>query len=106
MLQKGRLQALLLGLSGIFLAIGLVGCSDDLYSECNPEKSLGCDEDANSCVAEPDFQCETRVCAKYKGSQPFCTKQCESDGDCEGGACKSFVLGSEEKYCVESGKVK
>ncbi len=82
------------------LALGLTGCSDDLYGNCTPD-NCG-EETAESCVAEPNFQCSTRTCGKYEGSEPFCTQECTSDGECPGGACKRFVLGQQTKYCVPS----
>lgn len=99
-------EALQSGLFAIFVGLFVLaaaGCNDDLYASCQPDEELGCDKgDSYSCIAKPDFQCSTRVCAKYKDSQPFCTQQCSSDGDCAGGACKNFVLGTDEKYCVPS----
>lgn len=87
------------------LALLVTGCADDLYSDCSPDDELGCDDDSYSCVAEPDFQCSTQVCAKYKGGRTYCTQSCTSDGECQGGECKRFILGRDDKYCVPDDQV-
>lgn len=103
MLGKDDLQrgwcSVLLGM----VALLAVGCADDLYSDCSPDDELNCesgDDSSYSCVAEPDFQCSTQVCAKYQGGRTYCTQSCTSDGECQGGECKRFILGREDKYCV------
>jgi len=82
----------------------LSGCSDDLYADCQPDEELNCDQ-SYSCIAEPDFQCSTQVCGKFQGSRPFCTQTCTSNGDCEGGKCRRFVLGRDQKYCVPNNQI-
>lgn len=84
----------------LVLAIG--GCSDDLYASCSIGTNCGGDdEEAVSCVEEQNLQCETQVCARYKGSDAFCTTTCQEDGDCAAGKCRQFPFGSETSYCVE-----
>ncbi|MFB6262616.1 MAG: hypothetical protein ABEL76_03160 [Bradymonadaceae bacterium] len=78
------------------------GCSDNLYADCRPASDLGCDsESAASCIAKPVFQCDSRICGKYRNSPTFCTKRCSSNGDCNPGVCKRFILGTDDKYCVQ-----
>lgn len=84
------------------LALSLTGCSDDLYASCELEPGSDCAEDENvSCVERQNLQCETQVCARFKGSEPFCTTTCEVDGDCVAGVCREVVFGDSTKYCVE-----
>lgn len=108
MQQKARSGRglLVLALLASLVVLLATGCSDDLYAPCKPDESLNCsDQTAESCVVEPDFQCQTRVCGKFEGSTAFCTERCSADGDCPGGECKQFVLGTREKYCVPSDKI-
>lgn len=85
------------------LTVTLTACGDDLYASCDLEAgSLCADPESNvSCVEEQNLQCETQICARFKGSQPFCTTTCESDGDCVAGKCRQFPFGSNTSYCVE-----
>lgn len=85
------------------LAVTLTACGDDLYASCDLEPGSRCGTpDANvSCVEEQNLQCDTRICARYKGSEPFCTTTCQSDGDCVAGKCIQFPFGSGTSYCVE-----
>ena len=101
-LRRGVIPALL----AVF-ALFALSCGNDLYSDCDPDDELNCDKGDSSynCVAEPDFQCSTQVCAKYQNSRPFCTKGCTSDGDCQAGECKRFLLGRDDKYCVPDNKI-
>ena len=85
------------------LGVALAGCGDDMYAGCSLEKGTLCADGENvSCVEEQNLQCETQVCARYKGSNAYCTTTCESDGDCVAGTCHQFPLGSDTKYCVEN----
>lgn len=101
MVANNRFGTLALVCLAALFVVGAAGCSDDLYSQCSPDEELGCEEGA-SCVSRPNFQCSTRVCAKYENSEPFCSQRCSSDGDCPGGSCEAFPLGTSESYCVPS----
>lgn len=80
----------------------LWGCSDELYVRCDLEEGSECRTGQNvSCVETQNFQCKHRVCARYQGSEPFCTRPCESDADCSSGSCESFPFQAGTKYCVE-----
>jgi hypothetical protein len=85
------------------LAVTLTACGDDLYASCDLEEGSLCgDPEASvSCVEEQNLQCDTQICARFKGSQAFCTTTCQSDGDCVAGKCRQFPFGSETSYCVE-----
>ncbi len=89
------------------LAVSLAACTNDLYASCDLEQgSLCADPQANvSCVEEQNLQCDTQICARYKGSKPFCTTTCQTDGDCVAGKCREFPFGSNTKYCVEDSDV-
>lgn len=89
---------------GLVAVLSLTGCSDDLYSSCTPDEGTGC-EGSNSCVSRPDFECSSRVCGRYKQSDYYCTETCTSDGDCPDGACRKYVIGTDERYCVPSNEL-
>lgn len=93
---------LLMGVA-IALLFGASACTDDLYASCSLEAGTRCeDPESNvSCVEEQNLQCETQICGRFKGSQPFCTTTCEVDGDCTAGVCRSFPFGTTSRYCVE-----
>jgi hypothetical protein len=88
----------------------MTGCADDLYAPCDldvnsPDQAVAAcgsnDGPARSCVVDNQIQCDTRSCGRYQGSDPFCTRQCQSDGDCPGGVCTELVFQSGVKYCVQ-----
>lgn len=82
----------------------LVGCADDMYSSCTVDEGSACasDSESVSCVEDDNSDCDSQVCARYQGSDPFCTTPCSSDGDCVAGECIRIELqGSSTKYCVE-----
>ncbi|TXD38320.1 hypothetical protein FRC98_05345 [Lujinxingia vulgaris] len=89
------------------LALWFSGCTDDLYAACtiDPDDPAlsACVESGRaeaSCVVEEQLQCETRTCAKYQGSEPFCTVECSTDADCPDGVCREFVMLSGVRHCV------
>lgn len=97
---------------GALLLVGS-GCASDLYAPCeldpgssDPQiRACAAEEEGEarkSCVIKSQLQCDTRVCARYRSSDPFCTARCQSDADCTAGSCREFVYQSGEKYCVES----
>jgi hypothetical protein len=95
---------------GLLVLVG-TGCNDDLYVSCefsaNDPQALECGADnaEYSCAIENSLQCDTRVCARYEGSDGFCTKACAADADCgASGTCREFVFQSGKKYCVEVSK--
>ena len=102
MVQLGLLAALLV--AGMLM----VGCADDLYGSCSispdpgdPLESCleGGERDQRSCVATGELECQTGACGRYRGSRFFCTAACSSDGDCDDGVCRQFVL-HQPSYCV------
>lgn len=102
-LRRNWGSALLAG-AALALLFGVSACTDDLYASCSLEPNSRCEnpeETGISCVEEQNLQCETQVCARYVGSQPFCTTSCEVDGDCPGGFCRTFGLDASVRYCVE-----
>lgn len=106
MVSDKRCGALVIVCLGALLAIGASGCSNDLYSRCTPDEDLQCDNGAG-CISRPNFDCSSRVCGKYEESDPYCTQQCSSDGDCPDGACKylAYYKQDQPKYCVPSNLV-
>lgn len=97
------------GLGALSLSL-LVGCADDLYAPCtldpsSPDLAVQLCGDTSrelSCAVDNYVQCETRVCARYSGSAPFCTKRCSDDSDCPAGRCLEFPFQSGKLYCVEN----
>lgn len=103
-----------LGFIGTSLLAGvaltwMVGCADDLYTPCDldpasPDTAVAAcgtnDGVDRSCVVDNQIQCDTRSCGRYQGSDPFCTKACQDDGDCPSGGCIELVFQSGRKYCV------
>lgn len=96
----------------LLLGIAFVGsaCNDDLYASCvldatSPDPAVAScgsnDGPSRSCVVENYVSCETRACGRFGGSDPFCTRTCGTDADCDGGRCVEFVFQSGVNYCVE-----
>ena len=92
-------------------SLALLACGDDFGTSCSlpdsEEVEAACEgsgPDASaSCVVENIIQCDSRICAVYRGSNGFCTKECETNDDCPGDAfCEEFVVGTKRKYCVLS----
>ena len=96
------------------LMSGVVGCGDDLYDPCELDASSEdvfvreCAQDTGnrSCSVEGFLQCQTRICARYEGSDAFCTVACQSDADCPAGQCREFVLQTGRRYCVRNEDIK
>jgi len=98
-------------------ALALSACGDDFGTECSlPDNDAvraacngGGGTDANetstaSCVVENIIECDSRICARYRGSQSFCTLRCDSaeDTSCPQSAfCAEFVIGTGDFYCVK-----
>ncbi len=96
-------------LGGLALACGVTGCAPDLYSPCdldpqssNAREARCASEDNASCSIDNQFQCETRTCARFQGSDAFCTQSCQSDVDCGAGTCEDFnvIEPGTSQYCV------
>ncbi len=99
--------AILFPLLSIFAAIVATGCSDDFANSCElPSKVLvACQSDesgANSdCVMDHNMYCNSRLCAIYDGSDPFCSLECKKNVDCpSGSSCAEFFADANTGYCV------
>ena len=103
-LRRNWGSSLLVG-AALALLLGASACTDDLYASCSLEAGSRCEDPSQtniSCVEEQNLQCETQVCARYEGSDPYCTTTCEVDDDCTAGVCRIFSpFGSSTGYCVE-----
>lgn len=108
-----RRNQLGLMVTGVMCAVSLIllaGCADDLYAPCtldpsSPDPAIQLCGDRSqdlSCAVDNYVQCDTRVCARFSGSEPFCTKRCTDDSDCPAGRCLEFPFQSQKKYCVEN----
>lgn len=96
----------------LFTAVALVvlsmtGCADDLYAPCDLDPAdvdpvtRACASEASSCAIDNYPQCDTTICGRFEGSDPFCTTTCSQDSDCPGGVCLQFTVGIPTKYCVD-----
>lgn len=89
------------------MALGVVGCeADPLYIDCPMSDAIkkACQEQQATtqltCVVEKHPFCNEAICAMWKGSDPFCSRNCASDGDCPGGSsCQPYL---DLKFCVEN----
>lgn len=98
-----------LALLALATLLATTACGDDFGTACtlpdNDTVKLACEGDGEnsnaSCVVENIVECDSRLCASYRGSSSFCTLSCSSDSDCPGSAfCAEFVIGTGRKYCV------
>ena len=88
-----------------------VGCSDNFGERCALPRIVdeNCRSDSpdnkTSCVMTDNLSCDSRICAVWQDSAPFCTVDCSDDADCPGGSsCVPFFLDSEaDKFCVLDG---
>lgn len=108
-MQPGRRIWGFMIMSSALLALSLtiVGCNtDDIYAACDLPPGNDCKtnngDGESSCAEEPSFQCESGACGRYKGSDGFCTKRCEADSDCPDGTCETFILITDDRFCVPS----
>jgi len=53
-----------------------------------------------SCVVNESEDCSGNLCARFEGSEPYCTVECTDDSDCLDGSCIEFVPQSDVKHCV------
>lgn len=98
-----------MALCAIGSAMLLSACVDDLYADCpldqnsNDPAVKACgriDGSFRGCIVENQVACKTSICGRYQGSDPFCTRSCTSDSECEDGQCLEFVFQSGRRYCV------
>jgi len=91
------------------LALGMVGCANDLYVPCqldpastSREQQECASQEGVTCSVSNFSQCDTRVCARYEGSDAFCTQACATDADCGEGRCEDFniIQPGTSRYCV------
>lgn len=110
-----RIIAQLAGFSGLLL-FGGAACDTGFGQPCElprtPQIRAACEESAAadagagenevvteskpSCALKNFAGCETRICLVYRGSDPFCSTECTTDSDCEGGAVCRPILGDSD----------
>ena len=84
------------------------GCSDNFGERCALPRIVeeNCSSDGpdskTSCVMTDNTSCDSRICAVWQDSAPYCTVDCADDADCPGGSsCVPFFLDSEaDRFCV------
>lgn len=92
----------------MLVAPALGACAeDDLFSDCPLSNSIQetCESgqastDLTCVVAEHPF-CNEKICARYKGSAPFCSRSCSGDADCPGGSGCATVEKLGLSFCVQ-----
>ena len=102
MRKHATLVVLILALGAVVFSSGCL--SNEPYEACNlpPELSEKCvspDKDtpiSSVCKVEHPG-CLEGYCVTYRGSQGFCTGECASDSECEGGRCVALALECETK---------
>jgi len=99
--RGAQLFSLLLITTGCSSEPGYTACYLDAASTNEAVATCGAAPGTVSCVVTDQIQCESRICARYQGSEPFCTSTCQTDSDCDQGECREFVLGTGAKYCTE-----
>jgi len=91
------------------LALVAGACSDDFGRTCElpPLIRDNCHSSSQEtmleCVMNDNLSCESRICAVYQNSDPFCTLSCVTSSDCpEGASCVCFFFHDQEgsRYCV------
>ena len=90
-------------------ATSLMGCPNDLYVPCqldpastSREQQECASQEGVTCSVSNFSQCDTRVCARYEGSDAFCTQACATDADCGEGRCEDFniIQPGTSRFCV------
>lgn len=99
----------------VVMMLGGWGCADDLYAVCNldpqspdaTQRQCAQSSDSASCAIDNFLQCDTRVCARYNGSDAFCTQACTDDAECGDGACRDFnpLQPNVQRYCVPTAEL-
>jgi hypothetical protein len=94
------------------LALAGAGCDDNFGERCKMadlvERNCQSDkvnESRTNCVITDNLDCDSRLCAVYQDSSPYCTATCSSDSDCADDAlCVVFFLEPEDgQFCVKKG---
>ncbi|MFT4703078.1 MAG: hypothetical protein ACI81R_000767 [Bradymonadia bacterium] len=101
----------------LLVTVFVAGCEDDFAEPCSmPDTALVealCDSGTTgdsstraTCVFRNNAQCSSRVCARYLGSEDFCSASCDVEPDdpqsnCPSGAqCRAAADG--QGFCVPS----
>ena len=90
------------------LPLLVLGCSDNFGEPCAVPRVV--EENCQSpepgsntnCVMTDNLSCDSRICAVWQDSAPFCTVDCQDDADCpDEASCVPFFLDQEaDKFCV------
>ncbi len=104
--RAARVGLLLLGCAA---ALGLESCADDdLFTDCPFSESIEevCEAQASTtdftCVVEDHPFCTEKICARYKGSETFCTRACTTDTDCPGVSTCETAPTLGVSFCVQA----
>ncbi len=90
---------------GTLGALGVAGCEDPAdFESCPLSQSIveACQaDDTNSvltCVVGDHPMCEESICASWEGSEPFCSRACQTVADCPADSTCEQHLGTQ--LCV------
>ncbi|MDX9722557.1 MAG: hypothetical protein RBU37_17555 [Myxococcota bacterium] len=120
-----RVDRWTIALLAVTIASLSVACAPEEYGACTlpqseaiadackpPKENATGSQSASSCVVDFVFECESKLCGTFKGSDPFCTLRCTPESeDCgdncvgnppcpKGGSCLEWVPGLGTYYCV------
>lgn len=87
-------------------AVAVSSCDDEepFFRDCPLSTSIleVCEEESTdtdlTCIVREHPMCDEAVCAAWKGSQSFCSRECTGDGDCPAeSTCQTYL---EFSVCV------
>ncbi len=89
----------------LLAALALTACDEeDFFMECPLSESIieVCEAQSDAttltCVVERHPMCDERVCAKWQGSDAFCSRVCTADEECPAGStCQGYL---DFGFCV------
>jgi hypothetical protein len=66
-----------------------------LEKACSNQSADNNTDQKASCVQEPSYDCDSRICIVYQGSSPYCAADCSAESlgqNCQGGdgLCATF----------------
>ena len=85
---------------------GQYGDPCDMHKKIEENCRLHAEEGVRAnCVMTENLDCESRLCAIWQDSDPYCTLTCSGDGGCPEGACQVFFEVTGEQFCVPPSKL-
>lgn len=103
------LQTSALAFIAVGLAVGVTACDGEYGDPCTfpkAEQLAVCGSDdaedstAGTCVYRNAPDCSTKMCATYGSGGAFCTRDCDTDNDCETGSTCEAIIDESGKVCI------